>query len=83
MIKTIKKGQKRVLFSRGTYVDATWHLGPRGSATGAHAAPTRHDVTYIFIFIVIIWVIVHISIQYSEFNLTRIFNASYIPDMFL
>ena len=25
-------------FSRGSHVDATWHSGPRGSATRAHAA---------------------------------------------
>ena len=38
---------------RGTqgHVDATWHSGPRGSATRAHAAPTRR---YIYIFTIII-----------------------------
>ena len=25
-------------------MDARWHARPRGSATWAHAAPTRHDV---------------------------------------
>ena len=29
-----------LLFARG-HVDATWHLGPRGIATRAHAAPTQ------------------------------------------
>ena len=64
-------------------MDTTWHSRPCGSATQAHLAPTRRDVTYIFIFIVIIWVIIHISIPYSESKLTCIFNASYISDMFL
>ena len=41
MIKTIKIKAKRVLFLRRTHVDATWHSGPHGSATRAHAAPTR------------------------------------------
>ena len=40
------------------------------------------DVTCIFIFIVSIRVIVHISISYSEFKLTRLFNAHYKPDKF-
>ena len=33
--------QKRGIFPRGTHVDAMWHTRPRGSATRAHAAPTR------------------------------------------
>ena len=37
----------------------------------------------IFIFIVSIWVIVHISIPYSEFKLTSYTVASYNPDRFL
>ena len=32
----IKKMQKAVFTARG-HVDATWHSGPRGSATRAHA----------------------------------------------
>ena len=32
--------QEGGLIARG-HVDATWHSGPRGSATRAHAAPTR------------------------------------------
>ena len=32
-------------FPCGTHVDAMWHARPRGSATRAHAAPTRHDAT--------------------------------------
>ena len=54
--------QKAVLTARG-HVDATWHSGPRGSATRAHAAaprgPTRQRhagprgiyIMYIFIII--------------------------------
>ena len=38
--------------------------------------------TYLYL-IVTIGVIVHISISYSEFKLTSIFNVSYIPDMIL
>ena len=38
---------KSGLIPRGSHVDATWHSGPRGSATRAHAAPTRR--THIFI----------------------------------
>ena len=64
-------------------MDATWHTRPRDNAGRVHPAPTRHDVTCIFILIVIILVIVHMSIPYSEFKLTSIFNASYILDMFL
>ena len=37
----------------------------------------------IFIFIVSIWVVVHISIPYSEFKLTSYTVASYKPDRFL
>ena len=57
MIKTIKIKAKMGLFLRGT------RARPRGSAMRAHAVPTRRDVTCaLFIFIVSIWVIVHISI---------------------
>ena len=57
---------------------ATWqsHADPRERLRGA-------DVTCIFIFTRNYRVIVHISIRYFGFKLTRIFNASYIPDMFL
>ena len=39
---------------------ATWqhHVGPRG----AHAPPTRHRCDVLFIYIIIIWVIILISI---------------------
>ena len=57
--KTIKIKTKSGLFLRGTHVDATWHSRPYGSATRAHAAPMRH---ILFIFIINIWAIVHISI---------------------
>ena len=30
---------------------ATWHLGPRGSTTRAHAAPTRRDIYFHIYFI--------------------------------
>ena len=33
----LKKSKKRVLFVRG-HVDATWHVGPRGSATQARVS---------------------------------------------
>ena len=38
------------VFLRGIHVDATWHARPCGSATRAHAAPTRRDVTHIDIY---------------------------------
>ena len=35
-------------------MDATWHARPRGSATRAHAAPTRRDINiYLYIFFII------------------------------
>ena len=37
-------------------MDATWHLGPRGSATRAHAAHTRRDI---YLHIYFIYYIVH------------------------
>ena len=33
-------------------MDATWHSGPRGSATQAHAAPTRGIDIFSIIYIV-------------------------------
>ena len=41
MLKLNKKFKKRVYYFAQVHVDATWHSGPRGSATRAHAAPTR------------------------------------------
>ena len=56
-----------VYFSRGTHVDATWHSGPCGSATWAHAAPTPRCDTCIFIFNRNYrGVIVHIVFRLSE-----------------
>ena len=40
------KIRQKGVFSRGTHVDATWRARPRGSATRAHAAPTRRDATH-------------------------------------
>ena len=80
MIKKIKKRAKRGLIFAQGHVDATWHSWPRGSATRAHAAPTRHGCDVLFIFIVIIRVIVHISIPYSEFKLTLHIVAPYKPE---
>ena len=36
--KKNKKNAKKCLISERGHVDATWHSGPRGSATRAHAA---------------------------------------------
>ena len=47
MFKIVKNLTKIFFIFRGTHVDATWHLGPRGSATRAHAAPMR---CYIYIY---------------------------------
>ena len=66
MIKMILNKAKKGIFSCGTHVDATWHSGPRGSATRAHAAPTRRcDTLFIFTYIL---VIVHIVFRLSEEN---------------
>ena len=47
-------------------MDATWHARPCGSATRAHAAPTRRcDTLFIFTYIL---VIVHIVFRLSEEN---------------
>ena len=44
--------QGHVAAPRETHMDATWHARPRSSATRAHAAPTRRDVTcYLYIYI--------------------------------
>ena len=43
-------------------MDATWHLGPRGSATQAHAAPTRRYIY--FIIIITIYSIKFFSLPY-------------------
>ena len=41
LFKTVfKKNKKMFWFAHGTRVDATWHLGPRGSATRTRAVPT-------------------------------------------
>ena len=54
-------------------MDATWHSGPRGSAT-------QRDVTgVLFIFIVNIWFIVHIRHPIIRIMLTHIFDVPYIP----
>ena len=44
----LKISKKGGLFAQG-HVDATWHSGPRGSATRTHAAPTQCDVTYLYL----------------------------------
>ena len=38
LLKRIKKGGKKGVFSRGTHVDATWHARPRGRATRTHTS---------------------------------------------
>ena len=58
-------------------MDATWHSGPRGSATRAHAAPTRR------IHIFIIYIVCIMDIQPSVYRKgiqpskpSRLINAS-------
>ena len=46
------KNAKMFIFSRRTHVDAMWHSGPRGSATRAHAAPTRRIVYIMFAYFI-------------------------------
>ena len=65
-------------------MDATWHARPRGSATQAHAVPTRRDVTYaLFIYIINIGVIVHISLPIIGNTLPLISDVSYKPVILL
>ena len=65
-------------------MDATWLARPRGSAMRAHAAPMRHDVTYtLFIYIVHIGVIVHISLPIIGNMLPLISDISYKPVILL
>ena len=66
MLKIIQKERNKGVFSRGTHVDATWHARPRGSATQAHAAPTRRECDVYIIYILLLRVIVRINIPYSE-----------------
>ena len=55
----------------------TWHARPCGRAM-------RRDVTCaIFIYIVSIWFIVHISLPIIGNTLTLIFRSHYMPDHFL
>ena len=63
---TIKKKCKKILFSRGTHVDAMWHARPRGSATRAHATPTRPNIHIYILY----------SLQYIAFCLSE---ANYYP----
>ena len=52
--------QKRVYYFARVHVDATWHSGPHGSATRAHAAPTWRlsgKVTCAIIYIYILHII--------------------------
>ena len=58
----LKKEAKSGLIPRGSHVDATWHSGPRGSATRAHVAPTRR------IHIFIIYIVYIMGIQPSVFQ---------------
>ena len=61
-LKWFNKKQKGIDFFRGSHVDATWHSGPRGSATRAH--------TYTYIYILY-------SLYNGKFNLPyiiRVFN---------
>ena len=48
LILRLLNKQKGGLIARG-HVDATWHSGPRGSATRTQVAPTRRDVTYLYL----------------------------------
>ena len=61
---------------RGTHGHVATPCGPTRCLRGA-------DVTCIFIFIIIIRVVVHMSIPYSEFKVTHIIGPHYKPDTFL
>ena len=45
----LKKCKKRLFTARG-HVDATWHSGPRGSATRAHAAYSIYIIYLLYIY---------------------------------
>ena len=55
MLKIQFKNAKSGLNLHGTHVDATWHLGPRGSATRAHTAPTWRNI-YLYSYSFIIYI---------------------------
>ena len=57
-------------------MDATWHSGPRGSATRAHAALCDRFIIHIYRKYM---VIVHISLLIIGIMLTHIFDVPYIP----
>ena len=59
--------------------------GPREPCGPTRAPAWRGgDMWHAYLYLIVtIGVIVHISILYSEFELTSIFNACYIPDMLL
>ena len=89
MLKLNKKMQKRVYFFTWVHVDATWHSGPRGSATRAHAVPTRQgDVCY-YLHIYFTYYIVHnvqpsiyrkgIQPSESAFLLNPIVSFNFLP----
>ena len=63
--------QKWFIFLRRSHVDATWHSGPHGSATRAHAAPMRR--IYIFIITYIIYN------GYSAFRISEGFSILINP----
>ena len=81
----IKKLQKALNISRGSHVDAMWHLGPHGSATWAHAAPTRR---YIYIYLLLLYSIKGLQPSiyrkgYSNPLIRRAFiNPTVLPNLF-
>ena len=62
IIKMNSKMAKSGLILCGSHVDATWHSGPRGSATRAHVAPTQ------LIRIFIIYIVFIMGIQPSVYR---------------
>ena len=66
MIKMNLKREKSGFISARGHVYAMWHARPRGSATRAHAAPTRR--VFIFIFY-IVYNIICSAFHLSEGNI--------------
>ena len=84
MFKIIKKITKSVYILRGPHVDATWHSGPRGSATRAHAEPTRRIYTYIFyiFYIVGVFSLLYIGRVFKPPNPSGLINPMGFTNLF-
>ena len=65
-------------------MDATWHSGPRGSATRAHSAPKRRIYTYIFyiFYIVGVFSLPYIKRVFKPPNPSGLINPTGFTNLF-